>query len=143
MIAGSNPNIDVNLTTIYPTTYTAEYYYPPYYSATRPVPQNIPKTLSYGGEYFDITIPSTSYSGAANDAADNTTIWLIRPGFTTHAMNMGQRILQLNHTYTVESNGTKIIPPLRTTSIQSKPIPTRTGYVVCNHKRVSPATGHS
>ena len=106
MVAGSNPNIDVNLTTIYPTTYTAEYFYPPYYFATRPAPQNIPKTLSYGGEYFDITVPSTSYSGAANDAADNTTIWLIRPGFTTHAMNMGQRILQLNHTYTVESNGT-------------------------------------
>ena len=118
MVAGSNPNIDVNLTTIYPTTYTAEYYYPPYYSATRPVPQNIPKTLSYGGEYFDITIPSTSYSGAANDAADNTTIWLIRPGFTTHAMNMGQRILQLNHTYTVESNGTII---LHTTQLPPNP----------------------
>lgn len=106
MVAGSNPNIDVNLTTIYPTTYTAEYFYPPYFAATRPVPQNIPETLSYGGNYFDITIPPTSYSGAANDAADNTTIWLIRPGFTTHAMNMGQRILELNHTYTVESNGT-------------------------------------
>jgi Domain of unknown function (DUF1929) len=110
MVAGSNPNIDVNLTTIYPTTYTVEYFYPPYFSAkTRPVPQNIPTTLSHGGNYFDIVIPPTSYSGAANDAADNTTIWLIRPGFTTHAMNMGQRILQLNNTYTVESNGTIIL----------------------------------
>ncbi|KAI9456745.1 copper radical oxidase variant A [Russula earlei] len=110
MVAGSNPNIDVNLTTIYPTTYTAEYFYPPYFSAmTRPVPQNIPSTLTYGGNYFDITIPSTSYSGPGNDAADNTTIWLIRPGFTTHAMNMGQRILQLNHTSTVFSNGTIVL----------------------------------
>ncbi|KAI9449470.1 glyoxal oxidase, partial [Russula earlei] len=110
MVAGSNPNIDVNLTTIYPTTYTAEYFYPPYLSATtRPVPQNIPKTLSYGGHYFDITITSTSYPGPGNDAADNTTIWLIRPGFTTHAMNMGQRILQLNHTSTVFPNGTIIL----------------------------------
>jgi len=118
MVAGSNPNIDVNLTTIFPTTYTAEYYYPPYYSATRPVPQNIPTTLSYGGEYFDISIPSTSYSGAANDAADNTTIWLIRPGFTTHAMSMGQRVMELNHTYTVESNGTII---LHTTQLPPNP----------------------
>ena len=88
-----------------------EHFYPPYFSAkTRPVPQNIPTTLSYGGNYFDIIIPPTSYSGAANDAADNTTIWLIRPGFTTHAMNiMGQRILQLNNTYTVESNRTIIL----------------------------------
>lgn len=110
MVAGSNPNIDVNTSTIFPTTYTAEYFYPPYFSAkTRPVPQNIPTTLSYGGNYFDISIPPTSYSGAANDAADNTTVWLIRPGFTTHAMNMGQRILELNNTYTVESNGTIIL----------------------------------
>ena len=107
LVAGSNPNIDVNLNTIYPTTYTAEYFYPPYFSAkTRPAPQNVPKTLSYGGNYFDITIPSTSYSGSTNDAADNTKIWLIRPGFTTHAMNMGQRMLQLNHTYTAYQNGT-------------------------------------
>ena len=110
MVAGSNPNIDVNLTTVYPTTYTAEYFYPSYFSAsTRPVPQNIPQTLSYGGTYFDITIPSSSYSGAGNDAAANTTVWLIRQGFTTHAMNMGQRIMQLNNTYTVQSNGSIIL----------------------------------
>jgi len=110
MIAGSNPNIDVNLSTIYPTTYTAEYFYPPYFSAkTRPVPQNIPNTLSYGGDYFDITIPQTSYTGSANDAAKNTTVWLIRQGFTTHAMNMGQRIMQLNNTFTVQNNGTIIL----------------------------------
>jgi hypothetical protein len=110
MIAGSNPNIDVNLTTTYPTTYTAEYFYPPYFSAkTRPVPQNIPTTLSYGGESFDITIPQSSYTGDSNDAAENTTVWLIRQGFTTHAMNMGQRIMQLNNTFTVQNNGTIIL----------------------------------
>jgi hypothetical protein len=110
MVAGSNPNIDVNLTTVYPTTYIAEYFYPAYFSAkTRPVPQNIPSTLSYGGNYFDITIPSSSYSGTGNDAAGNTTIWLIRQGFSTHAMNMGQRIMQLNNTYTVQSDGTIIL----------------------------------
>ncbi|KAI0027666.1 glyoxal oxidase N-terminus-domain-containing protein [Vararia minispora EC-137] len=107
MIAGSNPNIDVNLTTIYPTTYKAEYFYPPYFNATtRPVPSGIPSTISYGGSYFDITVPASSYSGSANDAADNTKIWLSRPGWTTHAMNMGQRMLQLNSTYSVQSNGT-------------------------------------
>lgn len=110
MIAGSNPNIDVNLTTTYPTTYTAEYFYPPYFSAkTRPVPQNVPTTLSYGGNYFDVTISPSSYTGNSNDAATNTTIWLIRQGFTTHAMSMGQRIMQLNNTFTVQNNGTIIL----------------------------------
>jgi len=110
MIAGSNPNPDVNTVTTYPTTYIAEYFYPPYFSAKiRPVPQSIPTTLSYGGNHFDITIPPSSYTGAANDAAGNTTVWLIRQGFTTHAMNMGQRSMQLNNTYTVQPDGTIIV----------------------------------
>lgn len=106
MIAGSNPNVDVNLTTVFPTTYKAEIFYPPYFSApVRPVPQGVPKTISYGGPSFDITVPASSYSGSANDAADNSTVVIMRPGFTTHAMNMGQRHLQLNSTYTVNSDG--------------------------------------
>lgn len=106
LIAGSNPNVDVNLSTIFPTTYKAEIWYPPYFSAPqRPVPTGIPKTISYGGAPFDISIPASSYSGAANDAADNTTVMLMRPGFTTHGMNMGQRALQLNNTYTVNKDG--------------------------------------
>jgi Domain of unknown function (DUF1929) len=106
LVAGSNPNIDVNTTTIYPTTYQAEIFYPPYFAATtRPVPSGIPSTLSYGGNPFDITVPASSYAGAANNAADNTTVVITRGGFTTHAMNMGQRYLQLNNTYTVNPDG--------------------------------------
>ncbi|TFY75621.1 hypothetical protein EWM64_g8389, partial [Hericium alpestre] len=110
MVAGSNPNVDVNTTTFFPTTWTAEYFYPPYFSATtRPQPQGVPKTLTYGGKPFDVTIPASSYSGNANDAADNTTVWLMRGGFTTHAMNMGQRSMQLNNTYTVNSDGSILL----------------------------------
>lgn len=110
LVAGSNPNVDVNLSTIFPTEYRTEVFYPPYYQAkTRPAPTGMPTTISYGGNPFDITIPASSYSGLGNDAADNTTVVLIRPGFTTHAMNMGQRYLQLNNTYTVQSDGTIIV----------------------------------
>lgn len=106
LIAGSNPNVDVNLTTVFPTTYQAEVFYPPYFSAPqRPIPSGVPNTISYGGPSFDITVPASSYSGSANDAASNTTVVIIRSGFTTHAMNMGQRFLQLNSTYTVNSDG--------------------------------------
>ncbi|KZT21915.1 copper radical oxidase [Neolentinus lepideus HHB14362 ss-1] len=110
MIAGSNPNVDVNISTYFPTTYTAEIFYPSYFAAsTRPVPSGIPQTVSYGGDYFNITIPASSYSGSANDAADNTTVMLMRPGWTTHAMNMGQRAMQLNSTYTVNSDGSIVL----------------------------------
>ncbi|KAJ7083670.1 glyoxal oxidase [Mycena belliarum] len=105
LVAGSNPNVDVNLTAFFVTEYRAEIFYPPYFSATtRPVPSGIPNKISYGGSPFDVTIPASSYSGSSNDAAANTTVALIRPGWTTHAMNMGQRYLQLNNTYTVNSD---------------------------------------
>ncbi|KAJ8592539.1 putative copper radical oxidase [Rhizopogon salebrosus TDB-379] len=106
MIAGSNPNIDTNLSTVYPTTYTAEIFYPPYFSASvRPTFTGAPSTLSYGGSYFNLTVPGTAYTGSANSAAANTTVVLSRGGFTTHAMNMGQRHLQLNNTYAVNTDG--------------------------------------
>lgn len=109
-VAGSNPNPNVNLSTVYPTTYKADIFYPPYFSAkTRPAPTGIPSTISYGGDPFDITIPATSYSGSANAAADATTVVLIRTGFTTHAMNMGQRFVQLNNTYTVNQDGSIVL----------------------------------
>ncbi|KAI0264203.1 glyoxal oxidase [Gloeopeniophorella convolvens] len=150
MVAGSNPNFDVNLTTVFPTTYTAEYFYPPYFSATtRPAPQGIPKTLSYGGNPFDITVPSSSYTGNANDAAANTTVWLIRQGFTTHAMNLGQRSLQLNNTYTVQDDGTLVLhtaqPPPNANLIQPGPafvfvtingIPSNGSYVLVGNGQV-------
>ena len=107
LIAGSNPNADVNLTAPYPTTYTADIFYPPYFGVSvRPAPTGMPTTLSYGGDPFNITIPKSSYSGLANDAAGNTTVVVQRGGFTTHAMNMGQRLMQLNNTYTVNKDGT-------------------------------------
>lgn len=106
LIAGSNPNVDVNLTTIYPTTYEAEIFYPPYFSASvRPGPTGIPSTLSYGGEPFDVTIDAASYSGDANKAAEGAIVAVVRGGFTTHSLNMGQRFLQLKHTFTVAKDG--------------------------------------
>ena len=110
MIAGSNPHADVTTNTVFPTTWTAEYFYPPYFNATtRPAPQGIPDYLSYGGNYFDITLPASSYTGSVDTAAANTVVYLIRQGFTTHAMNMGQRSMQLNNSYTIQPNGTIIL----------------------------------
>ncbi|KAH7106856.1 DUF1929-domain-containing protein, partial [Auriculariales sp. MPI-PUGE-AT-0066] len=107
MVAGSNPGADVSLKADnipYPTIYDAEYFYPPYWGKARPEPQGLPKTLTYGGQYFQVTLAAGAYK-SANDAASKTKVVLIRPGFTTHAMSMGQRYLQLNSTYQVASDG--------------------------------------
>ena len=109
LIAGSNPNLVVELNAPYPTTYTPEIFYPPYFaSSVRSQVTGIPQTLSYGGS-FTLAVSSTSYTGmSTNDATANTTVVLSRGGFTTHAMNMGQRNLQLNNTYNVNSDGSYV-----------------------------------
>ncbi|KAG6889429.1 hypothetical protein C0995_001197 [Termitomyces sp. Mi166 len=110
LIAGSNPNVDVNTTTYFNTEYRAEIFYPHYFNAkTRPTPSGVPTTISYGGPSFDITVPASSYSGLSNAAAANTTVVLLRGGFTTHAMNMGQRYVQLNNTYSIQNDGTIVL----------------------------------
>ncbi|EJD45740.1 glyoxal oxidase [Auricularia subglabra TFB-10046 SS5] len=105
-VAGSNPSVDYSPDAYYPTEYRAEYFYPPYWGKLRPEVTGIPPTLTYGGDSFDITISPSSYSGDSNDAAESATVALIRSGFSTHAMNMGQRFMQLENTYTVADDGT-------------------------------------
>ncbi|KDN48672.1 hypothetical protein RSAG8_02659, partial [Rhizoctonia solani AG-8 WAC10335] len=107
LVAGSNPNVDVNLTTPFPTTYTAERFYPPYFAniSSRPVPEDLPDTLSYGGAAFQVYLPIGTFVGDPNEAASSARVVLVRPGFSTHAMNMGQRLLQLDSTFEVSDEG--------------------------------------
>ncbi|KAJ7141391.1 glyoxal oxidase N-terminus-domain-containing protein [Mycena epipterygia] len=101
LVAGSNPNSDYNVGAgiKYPTEYRVERFYPSYYNARRPQPVGLLSQLSYGGPSFDVTLSADDLSGDVHNAA-NATVVLIRPGFSTHSMNMGQRFVQLDATYT-------------------------------------------
>ncbi|KAL8277617.1 hypothetical protein RQP46_010049 [Phenoliferia psychrophenolica] len=105
--SGSNPNADyVPAGTPgykYPSEYRVERFYPDYYTATRPKPTGLPGQLGYGGNYFDLQLSSTDVGKISN--LDNTKVVLVRTGFSTHAMNMGQRHVQLNMTFDAYSNG--------------------------------------
>lgn len=57
------------------------------------MPTGIPKSLGYGGKYFNIALSASDVGAASN--LDSTKVTIVRPGFSTHAMNMGQRFLQL------------------------------------------------
>ncbi|KLO12277.1 glyoxal oxidase [Schizopora paradoxa] len=105
LVSGSNPNADYTTDVKYPTEYRVEYFYPSYYNSRRPEPQGVPSSISYGGAYFNLTLSSDDLSGDVSNLA-NTTVVLIRPGFSTHALAMGQRFVQLNHTYTGSSDNT-------------------------------------
>ncbi|GAA5912661.1 hypothetical protein JCM6882_004705 [Rhodosporidiobolus microsporus] len=107
-IAGSNPNVDVitpenNGSYPYQTEFRVERFYPSYYDLPRPQPSGLPTSLSYGGAPFNFTLPSSSLSGV--DLASGISIMVIRAGFSTHVMNMGQRAIELPHSYTSHSDG--------------------------------------
>ncbi|KAH6906811.1 copper radical oxidase variant A [Coprinopsis sp. MPI-PUGE-AT-0042] len=128
------------------------YLHPSFYRRwLEPERRCIPKSLSYGGDPFDITIAADQFSGSANDAAKGAIVAVIRPGFTTHAMNMGQRFLQLDHTYTVKKEGTITLHvgqmPPNTNLFQPGPafvyvtingIPSNGTYVIVGNGQVGP-----
>ncbi|PVF99117.1 DUF1929-domain-containing protein [Serendipita vermifera] len=105
-VAGSNPNPDyiVGENVQYPWEDRTERFYPWYYDKRRPEPQGVPTTLSYGGDYFDVKLTKQDLEdNSAN--IKNTKAVVIRTGFSTHAFNMGQRVLQLRSSYTVADDG--------------------------------------
>ncbi|KIM23987.1 glyoxal oxidase [Serendipita vermifera MAFF 305830] len=109
-IAGSNPNPDyiVGTGVTYPWEDRTERFYPWYYDKHRPEPQGLPSKLTYGGPYFNVTLSATDLENSAANIK-NTKAVVIRTGFSTHAFNMGQRVLQLRTTYTVAEDGNSAV----------------------------------
>jgi len=98
LVSGSNPNADYIIGTQYPTEYRTERFYPHYYNERRPQPQGILSQISYGGPSFDIVLSSDDLFGNV-DNIKSTKVVILRPGFSTHSMNMGQRYVQLASSY--------------------------------------------
>ncbi|TIA86642.1 hypothetical protein E3P99_03633 [Wallemia hederae] len=103
-VSGSNPNVDVIQTPDrqWNTDYRVERWYPTWYNEPRPQPQGLPDTLSYGGDSFDIHLSASDLKGDS-DKLKNVKAAVIRPGFSTHAMNFGQRYLELRTSFTATS----------------------------------------
>ncbi|KAL5507236.1 hypothetical protein ACEPAH_6692 [Sanghuangporus vaninii] len=107
-VTGSNPNADYNQGVTYPTEYRVERFYPSYFNERRPQPQGLPTTLSYGGAYFDVTLSKDDLFGNSSNV-QSVTVVVVRTGFSTHALSMGQRMLQLENTYTGSNDGGAIL----------------------------------
>lgn len=88
LIAGSNPNMDYTDNEKFNTEYRVERWYPDFYNQDRPSRKDLPGHFTYGGKGFTVHLNN-------NNEASNAKVVLIRTGFSTHAMNMGQRMLEL------------------------------------------------
>ncbi|KAG9104941.1 hypothetical protein FRC06_005008 [Ceratobasidium sp. 370] len=105
-VSGSNPNADYigpDMGYKYPTEYRVEAsrFYPDYFNKHRPEPTGVPSKLTYGGSYFNLSMTAED----VGNKAESIKVVLARTGFSTHAMNMGQRMVQLENTYTVAKDG--------------------------------------
>lgn len=98
LVAGSNPNADFTNAQWRSRT-DADRWYPLWYNEPRPYTADIPQSVSYGGDYFNLTLAS-SLSSTTDDAK----VVIIRNGFHTHAMGFGQRMIELETTYTIDNN---------------------------------------
>ncbi|TFK19313.1 copper radical oxidase [Coprinopsis marcescibilis] len=115
MVSGSNPNPDFlapgpGIT--YPTEYRTELWYPAWYKERRPTPEGLLSAYSYGGPSFDIFLHSEDLFGDVENVK-KTKVTIVRPGFSTHNMNMGQRFLQLENTYTAYADNTTAVLHVR------------------------------
>ncbi|ORY35349.1 glyoxal oxidase N-terminus-domain-containing protein [Naematelia encephala] len=96
-ISGSNPNKDWT-TAQWRTRSDTEVFYPWYFNEVRPNATGIPSTLSYGGDSFNLTLEGLTDEASVQSAQ----VVIIRGGFNTHAIGFGQRMLQLESTYTLD-----------------------------------------
>jgi hypothetical protein len=96
LISGSNPNKDFT-TEQWRTRTDVERWFPWYYNNVRPTWNNTPTSITYGGAGFDVSLQATDLA-----AVQSAKVVLIRPGFNTHAIGFGQRMIQLNSTYTLD-----------------------------------------
>jgi hypothetical protein len=103
-VTGSNPHPDYSPSAIYPTEYRVERFYPWYYNQRRPEPAGIPTSLTYGGQYFDLTLTSDDLFGNITNA-NEIKVQVIKTGFSTHAINFGQRMVELDHAFTTTTDG--------------------------------------
>jgi hypothetical protein len=117
LISGSNPNADFT-TGQWRSRTDVERWYPSYYNEARPTYTGAPTTLSYGGEPFDLVMDNF----LDETAAKNTKVVIIRGGFNTHAIGFGQKMLQLESTYTVDQQTNKTT--LHVSQLPGNPGPT-------------------
>lgn len=92
------PNKDYT-TAQWGTKYSVERWYPAWFNKERPGTAGFPSTLSYGGNYWNIMLNTTDES-----IVKSAKVNVIRGGFSTHAMSMGQRFLELSTSYTIDTD---------------------------------------
>ncbi|KAJ8517396.1 hypothetical protein ONZ45_g5405 [Pleurotus djamor] len=103
LLAGSNPNDNVNTAVPFPTEYRMEFLSPPYMSRTRPTYTGLPATIHFGASFvLNVNLPANTTSVTVN---------IIDLGFATHGVHMDQRLVQLQATLSSDRRTLRVTAP--------------------------------
>lgn len=80
----------------------------PSHDKPKPKPQGMPSTITYGGDYFNVSLTLADLGNNGLNI-NRTKAVIIRSGFSTHTMNMGMRHIELESSFTSKDDGSAIL----------------------------------
>ncbi|KAF7310082.1 hypothetical protein MIND_00381500 [Mycena indigotica] len=93
LIAGSNPQVEVNTTVPYPTEFRVEYLNPPYMYLERPVLSRVPAKVAFDAHFtLQVTLPKKA------GIFPTIKVALMDLGFSSHAFHSSNRLVYLEAT---------------------------------------------
>ncbi|KAJ7241455.1 glyoxal oxidase precursor [Mycena rebaudengoi] len=122
LLAGSNPNFVVNLTTKFATEYRVQYLNPPYLSTARPKLLNVPQKIAFDRKFtVQAQIPANLPRFADIKVA------LMDLGFSTHAFHTSARLVWLEARLSFDRRSLEISAPPN-----NRVYPPGPGYIFLN-----------
>ncbi|KAF8173873.1 glyoxal oxidase precursor [Mycena galopus ATCC 62051] len=106
LLAGSNPNVNVNETVKFPTEFRVQYLNPPYMSLERPTLSGVPTKIAFDSKFtVQVTIPNRALGALPVEVA------LMDLGFSTHAFLSSARLVWLEATLSPDRKTLEISSP--------------------------------
>ncbi|KAJ7039413.1 glyoxal oxidase precursor [Mycena alexandri] len=106
LLAGSNPNGDVNLTVKYFTEFRVQNLNPPYMSLPRPILSSLPAKIAFNSKFTaHVTIPPNLGASPAIQVA------LMDLGFSSHGFHSSSRLVWLEATLSADRKTIQISSP--------------------------------
>ncbi|KAJ7165641.1 glyoxal oxidase N-terminus-domain-containing protein [Mycena crocata] len=106
LLAGSNPNTDINMTVKFPTQYRVQYLNPPYMSLQRPALSGVPTKIAFNTRFtVRVAIPAHVSPFSAIKVA------LMDLGFSSHAFHSSSRLVWLEAALSPDRKSLQISSP--------------------------------
>ncbi|KAJ7165640.1 glyoxal oxidase N-terminus-domain-containing protein [Mycena crocata] len=106
LLAGSNPNFNVNMTVKFPTEFRVQYLNPPYMSVERPILSDVPAQIAFDTNFtVGVTIPAPLATSPAIKVA------LMDLGYSSHAFHSSSRLVWLEADLSPDHKSIQISAP--------------------------------